>query len=141
MFLGSGVAIAVVKLRADRTRDPATIAFALRHVVWADWVFTVPSGVILPLTGIWMVSLAGWPWRQGWVAWGLGLYAVAGVCWLPAAALQLRMRAAAVRAAEAGEALPSDYWRWTRAWLWLGAPAFVAAALTLWVMVMKRPPV
>ena len=135
-----GMAIAAVKLHADRSRDARVSARALGFVVWADWVFTVPAGVLMPVTGLWMAHLVGWPWHSGWVAWGLALYAVAGLCWLPAAWLQLRMRRVAVDAAETGAPLPEVYWRWTRAWLALGAPAFLATAVTLWVMVMKRAP-
>ncbi len=47
-------------------------AFAMRHVVLADWLFTVPSDLIMPITGLLMT---GWAWDQAWIQWGIGLYA------------------------------------------------------------------
>ncbi len=136
LFFGAGLGTALVKVNADRTRDPKTIAFAMRHVVLADWLFTVPSGLIMPITGLMMT---GWTWEQPWIRWGIGLYATAGLLWLPAAFMQLRMRTLAVQAEKEGTPLPAAYWRLTRIWLALGAPAFVAAMLTVYVMVVKQP--
>ncbi|MFZ5478606.1 MAG: DUF2269 family protein [Myxococcota bacterium] len=137
LFFGAGLASVLLKLHADRSGDPRAIAFAHRAVVLADWVFTIPSGILLPLTGYWMVAIAGYDWRSGWVGWGLVLYVVAGVSWLPAWGLQFRMRDAAERAARTGEPLPAEYHRWTRIWALLGIPAFVAAVGAVWVMVAK----
>ncbi len=140
LFLGAGLGTAFLKLNVDRTRDPKLIAWALGHVVLADWLFTVPSGIIMPVTGLWMVSQLGIPWTGGWVAWGLGLYALAGVCWLPAAFMQIRMHRLAKEAAAAGADLPPAYDRLTRLWIALGVPAFAAAMLTVYIMVTKHLP-
>jgi uncharacterized membrane protein len=53
--------------------------------------------------------------------------------------MQIRMRTLAQQAAEKDEPLPSEYWRLTRGWTALGVPAFIAAALTVYVMVVKEP--
>jgi len=140
LFFGAGLASAIVKLRADRTKDPRVIAFVLGHIVWADWLFTIPSGVLLPITGLWMVVLAGLPFTRPWIVLGIGFYAVAGLTWLPAAVLQLRMRRAADQALSTGQPLPPEYWRWTRAWIGLGIPSFGAALFTVYVMVTKHVP-
>ena len=137
LFFGAGLASVLVKLHADRSGDPRVIAFALRSVVFADWVLTIPSGVMLPLTGFGMVWIAGHDWRSGWLAVGTVLYVVAGVSWLPAWRLQFRMRNAADQAVRAGAPLTSDYARWTRIWALLGVPAFIATVGAIWVMVAK----
>lgn len=137
LFFGAGLASVLVKLHADRTGDARALAFAHRTVVLADWVFTIPSGVLLPLTGFWMVWIADLEWRGGWVAVGTALYAIAGLCWVPAWVLQFRMRDAAEEAARTGRPLPPEFARWTRIWAALGAPAFVAAVGAVYVMVAK----
>lgn len=137
LFFGAGLASVLVKLHADRSGDVRVIAFAHRTVVLADWVFTIPSGLLLPLTGYAMVWTTGMEWRSGWVAVGAGLYAVAGLCWVPAWILQFRMRDAAEAAARDGGPLPPAFARWSRTWAALGAPAFVAAVTAVYVMVAK----
>ncbi|MCP5044240.1 MAG: DUF2269 family protein, partial [bacterium] len=44
-FLGAGAASAVLKLRADRSGDLQSMKFVAGHIVWADWLFTIPSGI------------------------------------------------------------------------------------------------
>lgn len=52
--------------------------------------------------------------------------------------LQLRMRALAEQAADAGsDALPATYWRCARWWEALGYPAFVAMVVVFYLMVAK----
>ena len=139
-FFGAGLALALTKWRADRTGDLRVMAFAMRHIVWADWLFTLPSGLVLPITGIWMASLVGLPWTSGWVGLGILLYAIAGLTWLPAAFLQLRMRAMVEAALRTGAPLDPVYARYSRTWALLGVPAFLAAVFTVFLMVMKRVP-
>lgn len=137
LFFGAGAGTAFLKLRADRSRDPKTIEFAMGHVVLADWLFTVPAGLLMPFTGLMMT---GWTWDQRWIQWGIGLYALAGLLWLPAAFMQITMHRLAREAVAGGTELPDLYWRLTRLWAALGVPAFVAAAMTIYVMVTKRTP-
>lgn len=140
VFLGTGLGSAWFKLRAGRSGDLAVIAWTDREVVRADWIFTVPAGLTMPLTGLWMAWLLGLPWSTPWVAFGIGGYALAGLCWLPAAALQLRMRALSSQALSAGQPLPPAWHDAQRIWLVLGFPSFLAAVATVAVMVLKRLP-
>lgn len=137
LFFGAGLGSVLLKLAADRSKEPRVVAFAHRTVVLADWVFTIPSAVLLPTTGAAMVAIAGLEWRAGWVAWGLVLYAIAGCCWLPAWRLQFRMAAAADAWARDGTPLPPQFQRWTRTWALLGIPAFLAVVGAVYVMVAK----
>jgi uncharacterized membrane protein len=104
--------------------------------VRADWLFTTPTVVFQPLSGVWLTSVAGYPWT-GWVAWSLILYALAGACWLPVVWLQLRMRDIAADAARGDHVLPALYWRYERIWFWLGVPAFSAMVAIFFLMVLK----
>jgi uncharacterized membrane protein len=137
-FLGFGMGSVFYKIRAYQSRDVRVIAFCDREIVRADWLFTVPSGVVLPLSGAYLVHLYHMPWMTPWVLIGLGGWAVAGLSWLPAAFLQIRMRRLALEAHASGEkVLPVAYHRAHRTWMLLGMPSFTAAMVVLWAMIAK----
>ncbi|MBI3186025.1 MAG: DUF2269 domain-containing protein [Myxococcales bacterium] len=137
LFFGAGLMSAYYKLRADRSKDLRVVAWCQQEIVRADWYFTVPSALALPATGLYLAWLYGLPWETGWLWWGVGGYLAAAVCWLPAARLQLRMRALAERALAEGGQLPPQFHRANRLWFALGIPAFLATAFTVWMMVAK----
>lgn len=138
VFLGTGGGSAWYKLRAWRSGDARVVAWCDREIVRADWIFTVPSGALAPATGLWLAHLYGLPLSTPWLLWALGGWAVAGIAWLPAAALQVRMRRVAEQAAASGAPLPPAYDRMQRAWMALGVPSFAAAVFVVWVMIAKR---
>lgn len=137
LFLGTGLGSAWTKFRADRSGEPVVVAWAQREVVRNDWLFTVPSGIVMPVTGLWLASLYGLPWTTGWVMLGIGCWALAGVCWVPAAYLQIRMRTLAEQALADQAPLPDAFHRANLVWTLLGVPAFVAAMVAVWVMIAK----
>lgn len=136
-LFGTGFGSAFYKFFTDRSGSLESIATTNRLVVWADWLFTTPTVILQPLTGYAMVYLAGWPPTAPWLLAALGLYLLAGLCWLPVVVLQIRMRDAAGHALRHGTALPAAYQRWLRLWFWLGIPAFVAMVLAVVLMVLK----
>jgi len=138
IFFGAGLMSAWWKLRGDRSGDVRVIAFAQREIVLADWVFTVPSGFISPLTGAYLVHAYSLPWTTDWVVVSIGGFVVATVCWLPAAALQVKLKRMADEALAQGTPLPAQFHRYNRVWLLLGVPAFAAAVGIIWTMVAKR---
>lgn len=139
-FFGGGLLIAWHKLRADRTGDPKIVAWAQKEIVRADAVFSIPSGIILPITGAWLVAEYHLPWRTGWVPWGIGAYAATGLLWLPAAFLQVKMRKMAEEAVAEGTPLPPAFQRANRIWFALGVPAFALTIFIVWIMVSKSVP-
>lgn len=138
VFLGTGAGSAWYKLRAGRSGNLAAIAWIDAEVVRADWLFTIPSGVLLPLTGLAMTLGYGMPITTPWILEPLIGYAIAGLTWLPAAFLQLRMRRLSAEALRAGQPLPEQWRKDQRAWAMLGVPSFGAAVVVVGVMVMKR---
>jgi uncharacterized membrane protein len=137
LLFGTGLGSAYYKWMADRSGHVAHIAVTNRHVVLADWLFTTPTVILQPLTGLWMAHLAGWPLSTPWIAASLVLYALAGLCWLPVVWLQIRMRRLADIAVANQADLPAAYWRLARRWFWLGVPAFSAMVLVVAMMVSK----
>ena len=137
VLFGTGLGSAYYMFCASRTRDPRTAAVVVRYVVLADWLFTTTTIIIQPVSGLYLVHLAGIPLTARWILWSLLLYFVAGGCWLPVVWIQIRMRALAQSAAQNGVALPVEYWRYFRAWVALGVPAFIALVMVFWLMVAK----
>ena len=139
VLVGTGFGSAFYMFFTNRTRNVAAQAVVTRLVVRADWWLTTPTVVLQPATGLLLVHLAGWPLTTPWLLLSIGLFLLAGACWLPVVWLQIRMAAMAQAAAQSGEALPSCYWRYARWWEWLGYPAFVAMLGVFYLMVAKPP--
>ena len=136
-LFGTGIGSAFYMLFTSLSRDVRAIAVVSRHVVLADWIFTSTTVIIQPLTGMYLIHLAGFPWTSRWIMWSVGLYLVAGACWLPVVWIQIKMRDMAQVAARDGTDLPAQYWRYLRTWTLLGIPAFIAMVAVFWLMVSK----
>ncbi|WKB52086.1 DUF2269 family protein [Eleftheria terrae] len=136
-LFGTGVGSAFYLLFASLGRDTRAVAVVSALVVRADWLFTATTVVVQPLTGFYMMHLAGLPFSTGWIRWSLALYVVAIACWLPVVGLQIAMRRIAAGAAMRGEHLPARYYRLLKVWVVLGFPALFAFLGIFWLMVAK----
>lgn len=137
ILFGTGVGSAFYMFMANRSRDVASIHFAARHVVIADWVFTTPAVIVQLLTGLAMMHVVGFEFDMGWLFWGLVLYLFAGACWLPVVWMQIKMRDMARDAYENNTPLPNAYWKMSHLWVVLGSLAFPAVMVVFYLMVMK----
>jgi uncharacterized membrane protein len=137
ILFGTGLGSAFYFYVTHRSGDPRAIAIVSRRVVLADWLFTTPTAILQPLTGAWLVHLAGFPWSASWILWSLVLYAVAGACWLPVVWLQIRMAALAEAAVRDDTLLPPQFRRYYAVWFALGWPAFLAFLAIFFLMVAK----
>jgi uncharacterized membrane protein len=137
LLFGTGLGSAFYMFFASRTRDARAIAVVARYVVIADWAFTTPTIIIQPLTGFYLVHLAGFPIASTWIVASFALYLLAGACWLPVVWMQIRMRDMAQQAAAAGGALSDRYRRFLRWWVALGIVAFLALVAVFYLMVAK----
>lgn len=137
VLFGTGIGTALQMVLAHLTGDARVIAGVARNVVRADWLCTLPSGIVQPLTGAILIALAGFnPW-SGWLVTAYALYGVAAVCWFTVVRLQIDMRDLAARAVARGEALPAAYHRKFRLWFLLGWPAFLGLMVIFALMVAK----
>ena len=66
----------------------------------------------------------------------LGLFLIAGACWLPVLKLQVMLRDEAERAPSTA-ALPAHFHMIFKWWVALGIPAFCAVLAIYWLMVAK----
>jgi uncharacterized membrane protein len=137
LFLGAGIASVFYKLMADRTGDTAVIAATMKHLVLADAVFTIPSVIGLPVTGL---AMLGGSVSLPWIKSALVLYVLAGIPWLIAVKLQFDMRRLACAAHTEQTPLDPSYTLKTRVWLALGFPSFGFSLLLIFLMVNKRLP-
>ena len=137
LLFGTGLGSAFYKWMADRSGNINHIAITNKNVVLADWLFTTPTVIFQPISGIWMASLVGLPLTTPWIMYSLILYVIAGACWLPVVYLQIKMQKIANHALENNKELPKQYWKYAKLWFVLGIPAFIAMVLVVLLMTLK----
>jgi uncharacterized membrane protein len=137
VLFGTGLGSAFYMYFASRSGDARVAAKVVGLVVIADFVFTTPAIVLQPLTGYWLMHIAGFPFATPWIAWSIALYLLAGAAWLPVVWMQIRMRDMAATAADSGTALPDRYFQFLRLWVALGVVAFLALVVVFYLMVAK----
>jgi uncharacterized membrane protein len=112
-------------------------AFAARMTVKADFLFTLPSVIVQPVSGAWLVWQGDFRWDDYWLVLTYGLYLLAGACWVPVVLIQMRMKTI-LEAKLRGEAFDeANYNRLFRVWFALGWPAFGGLIVIFWLMVTK----
>jgi len=137
VILGTGSGIAFFMLMAHRSRDPAFIAATAATVVIADMLFTLSAVILQPLTGGVLMALSGTTLAERWLVASLGLYAVAGLFWIPVIFMQIEMRDLARVAAAQHAPLPPRYFALFRRWFVFGIPGFGSVMMILWLMIAK----
>ena len=137
VLFGTGIGTAFQMVWAWRSKDLASIHTVARGVVIADWLFTLPAGLIQPATGIALILLSGYDPFAPWLLATYCLYVLAFCCWAPVVHLQIRIRDDAAAALAAGHPLGPDTKRRFRIWFALGWPAFLALVVVFWLMVSK----
>jgi uncharacterized membrane protein len=137
IVFGTGIGIANFMFFGHRSGLAQERAFAARMTVMADFLFTLPSVIIQPVSGAWLVWHGGFPWNDYWLVLTYGLYLLAGACWVPVVIIQMRMKAM-LAAQQRGEAFnDTTYSRLFRIWFILGWPAFGSVVVIFWLMVSK----
>jgi len=137
VILGTGTGIAFFMLMAHRSRDVAFIARTAQTVVVADMLFTLSAVLLQPVSGGALMWLSSTAWTERWLMASLGLYAVAGLFWVPVVFMQIEMRDLARNASDRGEALPPRYFALFRRWFLFGIPGFGSVMVILWLMIAK----
>ncbi|MCL4801322.1 MAG: DUF2269 family protein [Burkholderiales bacterium] len=140
VVFGTGLGIAYFTWfgyrRAMRAGDLGALRTILRLTVIADASLTAPAVAFQLASGLVLMRLLGWPWVSPWSIAVLGLVALAGACWLPVLAMQVRLHRTAARAPSIAT-LPAAFHRWFGAWFVLGVAAFAATLALFYLMVAK----
>ena len=137
ILFGTGIGTAMNLLLAQKSKDIVLIAATTRYVVAADWVFTGSSGIVQAITGLWMVSLVGYPLTSFWIMGSIIGYLIAAFCWFPVVYLQIKMRDLAAFSLKTSTPLPPRYYQYYRTWFWLGWPAFISLIIVFYLMTNK----
>ena len=137
LLFGTGLGSAFYKFMADRSGNLQHIAITNKNVVLADWIFTTPTVIFQPISGIWMAHIIGLPLTTPWIMLSIILYIIAGACWLPVVYLQIKMKRISYDAWKSQQQLPKIYWKYAKIWFGLGIPAFFAMILVVLLMSLK----
>ncbi|WP_426320061.1 DUF2269 family protein [Pseudoduganella sp. R-43] len=137
LLFGTGIGSAWYLLFAVISKNVQAIAVVTRILVIADWLFTGVTMIAQPATGFYLIHLAGFPIHTPWIKWSVVLFVIALLCWLPVVWLQMKMRDVAAEAMQQAAPLPAQFWRYFRAWVVLGIPAFFAFIAVFYLMVVK----
>lgn len=137
ILFGTGLGIAFFMFRSHFTDDIHEKFYAVRNAVLADYIFTLPAVIIQPLTGIWLIHLAGYDWTDLWLVLTYGIYIVAGLCWLPVVWIQIQLKKMIAESVEKESELPKRYHKFFKLWFLLGWPAFLGLVAVFFLMVMR----
>ena len=137
VLFGTGIGTAFQMWFAHLRGDVRGIAVVARNVVLADWLFTLPAGILQPLTGLALAIQSGTDLTASWLVLTYVLYLLAFVCWAPVVILQIRVRDLAARATDTNQPLPLEYHGAMRLWFALGWPAFIALIAIYMLMIAK----
>lgn len=136
-LFGTGLGTAFFMWRADVSGDIQAIAVVARNVVRADFLFTLPSVIIQPVTGIWLLLLLQLPLTTPWVLYSLVLYGLVGCFWIPVVFIQMRAARVAEDLARHGRPPDQRFRLLMRWWYGLGWPAFISVIIIFYLMVFK----
>ena len=137
VLFGTGLGTAFFFWRVHQHDDRMGHLAVVRTAVVADWLFTTPAVIIQPLTGVWLVTRGGFQWTDLWLVSTYILYVIAGLCWLPVVAIQIRMKRMLERAGGTNVTAEVAYRRLFRVWFILGWPAFGGLIIIFFLMVLK----
>ncbi len=138
LFVGNIITAAFWKVRADRSGDLATVAFAQRMVARADWIFTLPGVLLVAIGGYGMAAIRPWPLHGlRWLEWGQGLFWLAALIWVLVLVPTQRRLIAVCDEARKARALPPEFTRLSRRWAMWGGIATLLPVIVLFLMVTK----
>ncbi len=138
VLFGTGLGTAFHMYATHLRGNAAEMAAASRNTILADWLFTLPSGIVQPLTGLTLAWIAGFDLLASWLMASYLLYILAGACWIRVVVLQYRVQALARKALQGAKPLQPEYFRAMREWFILGWPAFISL-LVVFVLMVIRP--
>jgi uncharacterized membrane protein len=137
IFLGNIIVTGLWKTLADRTRNPAVIAYAQRLVTITDIAFTATGAALIVTAGSVLANDVGGVTGPSWLTWGVSLFVASGVLWV---AVLIPIQVAQARQARrfgADGVIPDGYWRLARLWYVFGTVATLLPLGTLYFMVFK----
>jgi uncharacterized membrane protein len=155
LLFGTGLGTAFFMFNTYRSGDAGALRVTSRHVVLADWLFTMPAVIVQLGTGLWLSRFLGISWGSTWFITVITLFVVIGLCWLPVVLIQIRIsRLAAAAASPLDESVSAqqsanahmfrartgysvEINALMRVWIAFGVPAFLLTLVLFAMMVLK----
>ncbi len=137
ILFGTGIGTAFFMWMAYLSRNNTTLALTTKHVILADWFFTTPSVILQPVTGFWLMLTLHYPFNSLWFALTMGLYVLAGVCWVIVVFIQYKLHQMAKSIAQSNAVMPERYHNLMYWWFSLGVIAFGSIMVIYWLMISK----
>ncbi|WP_342245849.1 DUF2269 domain-containing protein [Pseudomonas sp. OTU5201] len=137
VLLGTALAGLFFARRAWKCGELQQLAATFSSLVRLEIWFIGSSAVLLPLSGLALAKVGGWPLGQLWLLWSAGLYLLSALCWLPLLWLQVRIRNLARRALRDGEPIASQVAGHVALRCWLAVVALVLLVAVYVLMVVK----
>ena len=76
VWIGGGLLVTMLGIRAQRERDPASVVAVARQAAFAGEKIFAPAGLVVFLMGIAMMINTDWGWSTFWIDAGLVGYAL-----------------------------------------------------------------
>lgn len=73
-WVGGGIAIQVLAIRATRAKDPVRTAAVSADAEWMGLRVFLPASILLLVSGIWAASEGNWDFGQAWISIGFGAF-------------------------------------------------------------------
>jgi uncharacterized membrane protein len=132
LFLGNITIGVFWKRYADRSRNPAIMAYTIDAIIQADRVFTIPGILILLAGGIGTAIVGRIPMLStGWILWSLIAFILAGLAFGPLSRIQRQLSTAA------HNANLEEYERLSKGWDQWGFIALALPFLAFAFMILK----
>ena len=133
---GTGAGIAFFMFMANRSNNPQAIKITAKHVILADWIFTLPGVITLIITGPLLMSKLGYSFSSPWFYWVCGLFLFIGLCWIPVLKIQYKLYELSKNTVSSNDVSP-EFKKLMHLWAALGIAAFSAILIIFWLMVFK----
>jgi uncharacterized membrane protein len=138
LFIGNIITAAFWKVRAELTRNPAIVHYAVKNVMVADYMFTIPGLVLISVSGVVMAVQAGWPVSVlNWLTLSLILFVVTGGIWMAFLIPLQRQMIRTSAQSMTGGSLSAAYLKASRRWDLIGIAASLVPIIILYLMINK----
>ncbi len=137
LFLGNIIISAIWRLLAQKAEDKSVHRFSIKLIQRTDIIFTVPSVILIAVTGHMLAVGLGGIGAHGWIYHSYALLSVSALIWLvglvPIQRKQLKLIEESHSLKEAG----IRYKTMNKWWVILGTIATVLPLIALYLMVVR----
>lgn len=138
LLLGNSFTVTLWKIRADYSKDLRLAFQTAKHIMIADYIFTLPSIALILISGHLLAAKAGYSvFEWNWLGLAYGLFVLSGVIWMVALLpAQIKMIKQGKISCERG-AMTKEFNRASRAWNFYGILATLTPIAAMVLMVWR----